>query len=226
MKTRVVLEVAPKRAFASALDWPGWSRGARTPEEALDALVAYGPRYAKVAKRAKAAYSPPRDVSGLEIAERLKGGSGTEFGVPGAWTKRESDPVKPAERRRLIGLLEATWATFDATARKAIGVELTKGPRGGGRELDKIIGHVREAEAAYLGQLGSRPPPAGEEDQTRPMALLRTAFVAALEDAAAGRPFANPRNTKKPWSVRYTIRRSAWHVLDHAWEIEDRSSHR
>ena len=99
MKTRVVLEVAPKRAFASALDWPGWSRGARTPEEALDALVAYGPRYAKVAKRAKVAYSPPRDVSGLEVVERLKGGSGTEFGVPGAWTKRESDPVKPAERQ-------------------------------------------------------------------------------------------------------------------------------
>jgi hypothetical protein len=224
MNTRVVLEVAPKRAFASALDWPGWSRGAKTPEEALDALVAYGPRYARVAKRAKVPFTSPRDVSSLDVVERLRGGSGTDFGVPGAWAKSESDPVRPAEARRLIGLLEATWATFDAIAKRAVGVELTKGPRGGGRELDKIIGHVREAEAAYLGQLGSRPPPAGDDDPKRPMALLRAALVTALEDAIAGRPFANPRNTKKPWSVRYTVRRSAWHVLDHAWEIEDRSS--
>ena len=224
MKTRVVLEVAPKRAFASALDWPGWSRGGKTAEDALETLVAYGPRYAKVAKRAAVAFTPPREVTGLDVVERLRGGSGTEFGVPGAWTKSESDPVNAAERRRLIGLLEAAWATFDSSAKKAVGVELTKGPRGGGRELSKIIGHVREAEAAYLGQLGSRPPPAGGEDPKRPMALLRAAFVTALEDAVAGRPFANPRNTKRPWSVRYTIRRSAWHVLDHAWEIEDRSS--
>ena len=224
MKTRVVLEVAPKRAFASALDWPGWSRGAKTADEALDALAAYAPRYARVAKRAKVAFTPPDTVSDLDVVERLTGGSGTEFGVPGAWTKGESDQVKPAERERLIGLLEATWAALDAAAAKAVGIELTKGPRGGGRELEKIADHVRDAEAAYLGQLGARPPAPSDEDPKQPMAVLRAAFVAALEDAIAGRPFANPRNTKKPWSVRYTIRRSAWHVLDHAWEIEDRSS--
>jgi hypothetical protein len=223
MKARVVIEVAPKRAFASALDWPGWSRGAKTPDEALEALVAYGPRYATVAQRAEVAFLPPEDAAALDVVERLKGGSGTEFGVPSSSAKAESDPLKPAGRKRLIGLLEATWAVFDAAARKAVGVELTKGPRGGGRDLDKIIGHVREAEVAYLGQLGSRPPAEADEDPNRPMALLRTAFLAALEDAAAGRPFANPRNTKRPWGVRYTIRRSAWHVLDHAWEIEDRS---
>jgi hypothetical protein len=223
MKTRVALEVAPKRSFASALDWPGWSRGAKTPDEALEALVAYGSRYAKVAKRAKVALAPPTDASSLEVVERLKGGSGTEFGVPSSWAKAESGPMTPAEGRRLIGLLAATWDVFDATAAKAVGVELTKGPRGGGRELDKIVGHVREAEAAYLGQLGARPPSAADEHPKKPMALLRAAFIAALEDALAGRPFANPRNTKKPWGVRYTIRRAAWHVLDHAWEIEDRS---
>ena len=224
MKTRVVLEVAPKRAFASALGWPGWSRGARTADTALDALVAYGPRYAKVAKRARVAFSAPPDASVLEIVERLKGGSGTEFGVPGASAKGEAKPVTPAELERLVALLRASWAAFDAAHGRAVGVELTTGPRGGGRELEKIVGHVREAEAAYLGQLGSRPPNAADEDPEKPMALLRTALVSALEDAAAGRPFANPRNTKRPWSVSYTIRRAAWHVLDHAWEIEDRSA--
>jgi hypothetical protein len=224
MKTRVVLEVAPKRAFASALDWPGWSRGAKTADEALGALVSYGRRYATVAKRGGVAFSPPSDASSLEIVERLEGGGGTEFGVPGASATAEAQPVTPAELERLVSLLRGSWAAFDAAARRAVGVELTKGPRGGGRELTKIIGHVREAEAAYLGQLGSRPPSAADEDPEQPMALLRAAFVAALEDAGAGRPFANPRNTKRPWSVPYTIRRSAWHVLDHAWEIEDRST--
>jgi hypothetical protein len=105
-----------------------------------------------------------------------------------------------------------------------VGVELTRGPRGGGRDLEKIIGHVREAEVAYLGQLGSRAPAADDEDPARPMRRLRSAFVEALEDVRAGRPLANPRNTRTPWSPRYAIRRSAWHVLDHAWEIEDRST--
>jgi hypothetical protein len=223
MKTRVVLEVAPKRAFASALDWPGWSRGARTADEALDALVAYGPRYAKVANRASVPFSPPTDAAALDVVERVAGGSGTEFGVPSASATSEATPPTPTELKRLMALLDASWASFDTAATRAVGVELTKGPRGGGRDLDKIIGHVREAEVAYLGQLGSRSPSSADEDPRRPMALLRAALLGALEDAAAGRPFANPRNTKKPWGVRYTIRRSAWHALDHAWEIEDRS---
>lgn len=223
MPTRVVLEVAPKRAFASALDWPGWSRGAKTPDDALAALVAYGPRYAEVARRAGLAFDPPADPSALEVVERLTGGSGTEFGVPGAAAAVEREPVTPAELERLTALLRATWAAFDAAADRAVGVELRKGPRGGGRELEKIIGHVREAEAAYLGQLGARPPSVSDEPADAPMQRLREAFLTALDDAVAGRPFANPRNTRKPWSVRYTIRRAAWHVLDHAWEITDRA---
>ena len=56
MGLRVVLEVAPKRAFASALDRPGWCRAGRTPEEALDALLTFSSRYAEVARRAKVAF--------------------------------------------------------------------------------------------------------------------------------------------------------------------------
>ena len=87
----------------------------------------------------------------------------------------------------------------------------------GRRDLGEIVGHVAEAESAYLGQLGARPPKGASHG------AQRTAMLGALDDAGAGRPFANPRNTKKPWSPRYTIRRAAWHVLDHAWEIEDRA---
>ena len=224
MTLSVVLEVAPKRSFASAIDWPGWSRGGRTEEEALEALLAYAPRYGAVAKRAKLAFRPPATTRGLDVIERIRGDGGTEFGVPGKPAAAENEPVSAADLRRLLALLQASWAVFDAAAEKAIGVELTKGPRGGGRELPKIIEHVREAEVAYLGQLGSRAPAAADEDPARPMALLRRAFAAALTAVATGQPVENPRNTRKPWTPRYTVRRSAWHVLDHAWEIQDRSS--
>ena len=224
MGLRVVLEVAPKRSFASAVDWPGWSRGGRTPDDALRALLDYAPRYAAVAKRAKLAFRPPATVRGLEVVERQTGSGGTEFGVPGVPAAAEDEVVSAADLRRLLALLDASWATFDAAARKARGVELAKGPRGGGRDLAKIVDHVREAEVAYLGQLGSRSPSGREESAKEPMARLRATFREALTAVSNGQPVADPRNTKRPWSPRYSVRRSAWHALDHAWEIEDRAS--
>lgn len=96
------------------------------------------------------------------------------------------------------------------------------GPRGGGRHLQKIIGHVRDGEAAYLTKLGSRAPSASEEAPVRPMRLLRHTFIEAITARATGHPVANPSRTKTLWSLRYGLRRSGWHVMDHAWEIEDR----
>ena len=223
MPIRVVLEVAPKRSFASATDWPGWSRGGRTEDEAIDALLAYGPRYAVVARRARVAFKPPASARGIEIVERVKGGGGTEFGVPGTPAASDDGPISTADLRRLIAILEASWFVFDSAARKAVGVELTKGPRGGGRDLPKIIGHVREAEVAYLSSLGSRSPAAADESSARPMALLRRSVTDALTAVATGEPVAIPSRTQKLWAPRYAVRRAAWHVLDHAWEIEDRA---
>ena len=223
MTVRVVLEVASKRSFASAIDWPGWSRGGRTEDEALEALLEYVPRYAVVATRAKVAFRPPATTRGLDVVERITGDGGTQFGVPGKPASSEDEPISAADLRRLIALLKASWTTFDSAAKKAVGVELTKGPRGGGRELPKIIEHVREAEVAYLGQLGSRAPALADEIPAKPMALLRRAFAGTLTAVATGTPIDNPRNTRKPWTPRYAVRRSAWHVLDHAWEIQDRS---
>ena len=217
MGLRVVLEVAPKRSFASALDWPGWSRSAKAADEALEALLAYAPRYAKVAKRAKVAFSPPATARGVKIVERQKGSAGTEFGVPSSTARPESDPLPTRELNRLIDLLEASWATFDAAVRKAEGTTLTLGPRGGGRQVPKMIEHVREAESAYVHQIGTKA--SGQS-----MSELRRSFVEALRLLAAGEDLPTPNKVKKPWTPRYAVRRSAWHALDHAWEIEDRSS--
>ena len=218
MAVRVVLEVAPKRAFASALDWPGWSRSAKTPDEALEALLAYGSRYEPVTKRAKAAFVPPATVRGLKVVQRQSGGSGTEFGVPSSTAKAENEPLAGRELTRMLALLEAAWATFDAAAKRAGGTQLRLGPRGGGRQVPKMIEHVREAEAAYTHQIGVKV----RRDAS--MADLRAAMLEGLALVAAGKPLPEPNRVRKPWSPRYAIRRSAWHALDHAWEIEDRAT--
>ena len=217
MPVRVVVEEAPKRSFASAVDWPGWTRAGKTPDAALEALVEYAPRYATVARRARQPFTVPGDVAELKIVERLRGGGGTEFGVPGEAAGIEDEPVDDAELRRLTALLRAAWRQLDDIAAGARGVELRKGPRGGGRDLDKILAHVHDAETAYLGQLGARPP------QTSDMGTIRDAFLDTLDARVTGRPIESPRRTKRPWSPRYAVRRAIWHVLDHTWEIEDRS---
>jgi hypothetical protein len=52
---------------------------------------------------------------------------------------------------------------------------------------------------------------------------IQKAFIAAARARAHGElPDQGPRGGKR-WPARYAIRRSAWHALDHAWEIEDRA---
>ncbi len=216
------MEATPKRTFASAIDWPGWSRGGRTEEDALASLVAYRTRYAAVAKRARIHFESPVDPARIQVVERLAGGASTDFGVPSLPAKDDHRPVDPAESRRLVALLDGCWQTFDAIARSAVGVELRKGPRGGGRDLDKIIDHVFGSEASYLVQLGARRLDPGGDDAATAWPGLRKAAVEVLRIRARGEPLPDPNRVKSPWSPRYFARRAAWHVLDHAWEIQDR----
>jgi hypothetical protein len=221
----VYLEVGPKRTFACATDWPGYCRSGKTPDEALVALVIYGPRYRAAIGRTFG-FEPPAAVAELAVVQRLKGGSGTDFGVPSAQAKTDAAAVDDGELQRLSGILSAAWETFDATAARAAGHQLQTGPRGGGRSLAKIVQHVQEAEAAYAKQLGvpareadGRDVPAADR-----MAAIRAIALAAMTDRARGvPPPENPRRTSPYWPVRYFVRRSAWHALDHAWEIEDRA---
>ncbi|HKO32574.1 MAG TPA: DinB family protein [Candidatus Limnocylindria bacterium] len=217
---RIYLERGDKRTFAVAVDWPGWSRSGRADEEALRALLAYAPRYAAVVKRAGLKEGLPGADAKVQIVQRLSGGGGTDFGVPSVATKQDAEPLRGKELARQRALLEASWKAFDAAARSARGRTLRLGPRGGGRNLAKMTGHVLEAEVAYLGALGSKPPVGAAKNE---MAAVRKAALATLDAVANGRPIENPRNTLHPWSARYFVRRSAWHALDHAWEIEDRS---
>jgi hypothetical protein len=213
----VTVEATPKKAFATAIDWPGWSRSGKTEELALDALAAAAPRYVLVAREAGETFpgkTPDRDA--FEVVERTTGGSGTEFGVPSSITKLDRRPADKADAARLARLVEAAWTIFDRVAAGAP-ADLRKGPRGGGRDRDKMIGHVVEADSAYAREIGIRQKPPDPTDRAA-VEALRAGMLEVLRQPTDGSPIADRR-----WTTRYAARRIAWHALDHAWEMEDRT---
>jgi len=211
----VYVESGRKRTFASALDWPGWCRSGPDAEAALQTLVDYGPRYAAVVRSRRLGFTAPKDVGGLQVVQRIAGDASTEFGVPGAVPKGDRGPIGKAEAGRAARILGACWSTLDEAADSVRG-PLAKGPRGGGRTLAKILAHVEEAEGAYLRALGL-PEDAVPEGKGREAILSALGGMVDREPVLKG-----PRGGAR-WPAGYFVRRAAWHVLDHAWEIEDRS---
>jgi hypothetical protein len=216
MTTRiaVALEITPKKTFATAVDWPGWSRAGKTEADALAALVSYADRYALVA--ATAGESLPTDDLQFDLAESGPGNATTEFGAPGRIADADRRSTTSAEADRLTRLVAAAWAAFDAAAATAP-AELRKGPRGGGRDTAKIVEHALMADHAYAREIGLRPPGPSASDP-KSVAALRDAMLAVLRTPSDGNPLAG-----RKWPARYAATRIAWHALDHAWEIEDRS---
>ncbi len=210
---RVSLEIGRRRTFAAALDWPGWARSGRSEDDALAALRAYAPRYEPVARGAG---EEPPDPARLDVVERIVGSASTDFGVLAGIAERDREPPGDEVAATLLRLVESSWAVFDRIVACAPAV-LRKGPRGGGRDRDAIVDHVLGAEAeAYAPKLGARLP-RPRFDDAGAVAAHRSALLATLLEAAT-RVGPSPR-----WPPRYAARRIAWHVLDHAWEIEDRA---
>lgn len=214
----IYLEIGNKRTFAGAIEWPGWCRSGRDEPAALQALYDYAQRYAGVLRLAHFEFQAPAELSAFAVIERLDGDATTNFGAPGKFPSSDTRPVDEAELRRLQELLQACWQAFDAAASAATGKELRKGPRGGGRNLEGVIQHVLGAEAGYLNSLGGKLEKGEEVDLGR----SRQAILDTLTAAARGEvPTLGPRGGVR-WTPRYFVRRMAWHVLDHAWELEDR----
>lgn len=218
----VYLELGQKRVFAGALNWPGWCRSGRDEVSALQALFEYGPRYARALRTSRLGFHAPKDVSAFAVVERLKGNTTTDFGAPDAAPARDTKPIKDAELRRFQTLLRACWRTFDAATREAMGQTLRKGPRGGGRDLDRIIEHVLGSDAGYLSSLGWKLDLQDVKDSEDALKQTRQMILKALAEAAHNKlPTRGPRGGVR-WTPRYFVRRVAWHTLDHVWEIEDR----
>ena len=219
-KLTVYLEVGQRRTFAGALDWPGWCRMGRDEGTALQALFDYGPRYARMTRPARLGFQAPKDISAFVVVERLKGNATTDFGAPDMAPTSDAQPLGDVELRRLQAILKACWRGFDAAVELAKGKALRKGPRGGGRPLDGIVQHVLGAETGYLSQLGGKVSTSESPDS--PLELTRQAILKTLAASAHGEIAAHGPRGGKRWLPRYFVRREAWHVLDHVWEIEDR----
>lgn len=218
----VYLEIGKKRTVASVIDWPGWCRSARDEESVLQALFDYAPRYAKVLKAAKVSFTPPDEIAAFNVVERLEGNASTDFGICDLPTSSDKQPIDDAELKHLHKILHACWKALDKAAAAAEGKELRKGPRGGGRELEGVVEHVMGGEQGYLSRLGRKHVKQEGHDLAEELAQTHQEALDALDAAARGDvPESGPRGGKI-WLPRYFVRRVAWHVLDHVWEIEDR----
>ena len=214
---RVMIEAGKKkRVVACAFDWPGWDRSAKTEEDALRVLDAYRPRYAKIA--ALAGLAGEFGAAGeLSVVERIEGNGMTDYyGVSGRSAASEHEPMSKAACERKIALLRASWTYFDDVASR-VSAELQKGPRGGGRDRETIIRHIIGTEILENGKkVGVRSSTDAWRDPDA-MSAHREALCAGIREFNARGPSAGSW-----WTVQFLIRRSAWHMLDHAWEMEDR----
>ena len=212
---QVGVEAGSRRTFAWVLDWPGWCRSGRGESEALAALAAlaaYASRYRPVMVAAGAT-SLSGAAGGFQVTERLTGSMTTDFGVPGALATADAAALTAEAGQRLAVILAAAWELFGEVASPGP-LDLSKGPRGGGRDLDQVVAHVLGADFVYARKLGLRFRAAVQDPKA--VAALRHAVCRGL-----GSP-ATLRRGAKGWPPRYYARRAAWHVLDHAWEIQDR----
>jgi hypothetical protein len=218
MAVRTVVErgTRGKRAVAFAIDWPGWSRGARTPEQALETLESYRSRYRPVTVGAD--LQDEFDAAGaLEVVEDRVGTGSTDFwGISFSPSSFEQDPMDRAELERKLRLVRAAWAHFDAVGAR-VSHEMRKGPRGGGRDRDRIIRHtIRTESEDFARRVGLRIPEEGALGDALPG--YRDAYVAALWAYQRGEA---PRRMTN-WTLPFLVRHTAFHVLDHAWEMEDK----
>jgi hypothetical protein len=218
MPVRTVVERGPKgkKFVAFALDWPGWSRGAKTPEETLATLESYRHRYRRVAALARMTKEFD-DAGPLEVIEDREGTGSTDFwGISFSPSRLEQNPMDEKEFTRKVRLLRACWTFFDDVAAR-VSPEMRKGSRGGGRDRDEIIRHTRRTETElFAKKVGVR---VDEAVALTGEALLayRAEYLAALrsQQKGEGKPMGS-------WTLAFLIRHSAFHVLDHAWEMEDK----
>ena len=213
---RVILEIGKKRrVVAGAMDWPGLDRWGTSEDDALDRLLAYRARYAGVAERAGMGDAFGR-ANAIEVVERVPGSSSTDFwGIAHVPSRVEAEVLSAAELERRLDLLRACWAYFDDVARR-VPAELRPGPRSAGRSRDQIVRHVYLSEPEQLSRKVEVRTPFDVVLTPSGLATHRQAYLDAIRAYNAdGKP-------ARTWPIQFLVRRTAHHVMDHAWEMEDR----
>lgn len=214
---RMMIELGPKdkKSVAYAIDWPGWSRGAKTPDRAIEVLEAYRDRYRPVAELA--GFGAEFAAAGsLSEIDRYTGTGSTDFwGISFAASPEEQAGMSEHQLERRLALLQAAWAYFDQVATR-VSPELKKGPRGGGRDRDQIINHALGWERTGLAVNAGIEYPEGVLLDPDVRRQYRNEYVDALRNLHA------KGQQARKWEVSHLIRHSAFHMLDHAWEMEDK----
>ncbi len=213
---QVTLEIGPrgKKVVAVAPDWPGLSRGATTGQAALERLLSYVPRYAVVAKLAGMASAFPNNAV-VDVVEQYPGTGSTDFwGVSFAFSSIDRQAMSSEALERELALMRACWEFFDGV-RSRVSAEMQRGPRGGGRDRERIVRHTFAAELDWAKKLEVRTPlevMLTEEG----LNAHRQAYCDAI------RALHSQGKIARTWPLRYLIRHTAYHTLDHAWEMEDK----
>ncbi len=213
---RVTLEIGPhgQKVVAVAPDWPGLERGAKTGQAAIERLLAYVPRYATVTKLAGMEAAFPT-VPVPEVVEEYPGNGSTDFwGISFAFSSLDRQALADEALERELKLMTACWEFFDGVRRR-VSAGLQKGPRGGGRDRDRIVHHVLATEWDWTKKLGLVMPKEALQSQAGVKAH-RQAYCDAIRELHAEGKMA------RTWPLRYLIRHTAYHTLDHAWEMEDK----
>jgi hypothetical protein len=217
---RTLLEIGPKgkQMVAVAPDWPGLERGAKTEDAAIARLRAYLPRYAPVATLAgMGAEFAAIDATTVtvDVVERYPGTGSTDFwGISFAFSDFDRQTMSSEEMERDLTLLQACWSFFD-TVRTRVSAEMRKGPRGGGRDRDHIVRHTLGVEQDWATKLEVRAPQ-GAQLTDEGLSAYRDAYRHAI------RAYHAQGKLARTWPLRYLIRHTAFHTLDHAWEMEDK----
>ncbi len=214
---RVTLESGPKdkKVVAVAPDWPGLERGAKTGTAAIERLQSYLPRYAKVAKLAgmDAEFAAITDV---DVVERYKGTGSTDFwGISFAFSSIDAQDMSSEKLERELTLMQACWKYFD-DVRSRVSAEMQKGPRGGGRDRDRIVLHVCATEQEWANKLGVGNKQGERITDAKGLKVFRRDYCKAI------RTFHSEGKMARTWPLRFLIRHTAFHTLDHAWEMEDK----
>ena len=217
--TRVTLEIGPKgkKVVAVAPDWPGLERGAKTKDEAIKQLLSYIPRYSQVAKLAEMD-TEFDTIKNIDIVEQYPGTGSTDFwGISFAFSSIDKQDISVDELERELTLMQACWAFFD-DVRWRVSAEMQKGLRGGGRDRDHIVRHTLYAEQNWAKMIGLLTP----DDALLTDDGLKThhdAYCHAIRDYHSQGKLAGKM---AKWPLRFLIRHTAFHTLDHAWEMEDK----
>lgn len=211
---QIVIERGKKKAVAYAPSWPGWSRGASSIEAAIERLASYADRYRGVADLAGLSDEFPSTLV-FDVAEEVPGRGMTDFwGISFVASTGEQGQMSDSECERKLAILRACWKSFDRVAAR-VSAELMKGPRGGGRDRDQVLRHVFGNERDWARMVGVEKTDDAVLTK-KGLAAHREAFVAAIREYnAAGK-------SARAWRLQFLLRHTAYHVMDHAWEMEDK----